>query len=193
MGEITPSASRGQIAANVSQALTSRVHQIQVQNLLSNYFCCPDGKPILYTPHYILRSWRLLAREARPEFPFATLHKRACSVYNCFLLFFCSGDSKSSSTIPSFLLFFVHPPYDDGGVVISPSSSSLQPSSPIKECLYGQWRCSAHNVHAHARTYSHETRIHLYVHTYVQHDTTNTRKLRLQRLRIFLDYNTILT
>jgi len=94
--------------------LTSRAHQIRIQSLLSNYFGALylDGENLFLAKF----SRRSLARET--TFAFYT-HRHACSVYDCFLLLFCSGNSKSS--VP-YSFSFIH--RSSSVVVISPSSSS---------------------------------------------------------------------
>jgi len=76
-------------------------------------------------------SRRSLAREAMFAFEFSISysHRHCVLVYNCFLLFFCSSNSKSS--VPSSFTFHHSPSV----VVISPASSFSQSNSPIKECL----------------------------------------------------------
>jgi len=99
--------------------LTNRAHQIRIQSLLSNYFGTPylDGENLFLAKF----SRSSLARETTFAFGFSIFytHRHACSVYNCFLLLFCSGNSKSS--VP-YSFSFIH--HSSSVVVISLSSSS---------------------------------------------------------------------
>lgn len=105
---------------SIFQLLTSRVHQIRVQNLLSNYFGALYLDKKIYPIALAKFSRRSLTREAIFAFEFSISHSRShvYSVYNCFLLPFCGSDSKSS--VPYFFSFIHHSP---SVVVISPSSS----------------------------------------------------------------------
>lgn len=111
------------------------------ESVVQLFWCTvPRWKPILYLLLNSHEDHSHARQYSRSDFRFPTPFRHACSVYNCFLLLFCSGDSKSS--IPYFFSFIHCSP----SVVVISLSSTSEPSSPIKECLYGEWRC-AHNAH----------------------------------------------
>lgn len=59
-------------------------------------FWCTVPRRKIYSVPLAKFSRRSLAREAMFGFSISHPHRHACSVYNCFLLLFCSDDSKSS-------------------------------------------------------------------------------------------------